>query len=168
MKKTAVRVQEFKSDVDGIGLGTIQILDKEYKESSLEPIGHIQFQRTLSEGDDSEWYGLTYKVDTTNISHLRKMNKIADKIVAHCSLINKSSWEMQLSDVLDALSAEKYGLFKHEFYPLEMEGKNLYDIKFLGSVYTRIAAEDEEAAKKEMKQRGFNKHELEFISIIKF
>lgn len=120
MKKTAVRIQEFKSDVDGVGIGIIHILDKQTKESRLESIGHIQFQRNLSGGD---WYGLKYVVDTKDISDLRKMNKIADKIVAHCKKLGKSSWDMQPVDVLDAVNAERYGLYMSEFYPLEIEGK---------------------------------------------
>lgn len=152
MKKTAVRVQEFKSDVQGIGIGTIQILDKQYKESRLEPIGHIQFQRNLADGINGEWYGLRYVVDTNNSSDLRKMNKIADKVIAKCKELGKSSWEMQPVDVLDALNAERYGVFKSEFHLLSDKGKNLYDVMLNGSVYTRVVGADEKEATKAMKK----------------
>ena len=164
--KTAVRIQEFKSDVEGIGLATIQILDREYKGGSLKPIGHIQFQRSLKDGINGEWYGLTYKLDTHNTSDLRKMNKIADKIVAKCKELGKSSWEMQPVDVLDALNAERYGVFKHDFYPLSCEHKLLFDVMLRGEVYTRVVGLNEKEATKEMKKLKLNGAELAKASYV--
>ena len=153
MKKTAVRVQEFKSEVDNIGLATLQILvPVPNSNERVEPIGHIQFQRNLSEGEKARWYGLTYKVDTSNIRDLRQMNKVADKVVAKCRELMVSSFDIQPVDVLDALNAERYGVFRHEFYPLSYEGHLLCDVTRNGEVYTRIAAPNQDEAQKKFKK----------------
>jgi hypothetical protein len=168
MKKTAVRVQEFKDEKLGFGFANLQILMP--TSAGLEPIGDIQFQRTLSNGPDGNWYGLHYKVDCThpNIKHLRQMNKIADLVVAKCKEENLASYDLQPFHVLDALNAERYGVFQHEFVRLDQAGEIMYDVMFLGSVYSRIVAPDEAAAKKILKKKKLNKHELVVNAVVQF
>jgi len=165
MMKQPVRIQEFKDTKLGYGFCTIQILvPTSAGADTMEPVGYIQFQRTLSEGGDARWYGMTYKVDCThpNTSHLRKMNRVADVIVKKCG------YDLQPVDVLDAINAIRYKVFKNEFYPEFKAGENLYDVMKKGFLYSRVAAMDEKEASKILKKRKINDYELKFDSIIKF
>ena len=164
MKKTAVRVQEFKDEKLGFGFANLQILMP--SSTGLEPIGSIQFQRTLSEGDKGEWYGLHYKVACAqhNIKFLRQMNKIADLVIKKCKEQGVASMDLQPVDVLDAVNAERYGVFQHEFVRLDQAGENLYDAMSNGTVYTRVVAPDEAAAKKILKKKNIN---LELDLVVK-
>ena len=171
MKKTAVRVQEFKDEKLGYGFVNLQILMPMSAGSNiLEPIGSIQFQRTLSEGPDAKWSGLHYKVDCTqsNINHLRKMNKIADLIIKKCKEDNVASYDLQPVDVLDAINAERYGVFQHEFVRLDQAGETLYDVMHKTRLYSRVVAPADVDAEKLLKEKGFKDMYLVINAVVQF
>ncbi len=156
--KTLVRIQNFIEN--GFNIKVIQILDKKNNNSEVfEEIGVIRFQQTP--GEDN-WYGLRFEVSTTESSTLQKMAELAKHVKEN------TVWDSQPSDVLNVIGAVEYKLFKHEFYPASAEGQDLYDVLFLGSVYTRIAASDEKEAGEILKENGWDKHDIKFNSVIKF
>lgn len=171
MKKQAVRVQEFKDEKLGFGFANLQILMPTSQGSNiLEPIGDIQFQRTLSEGPDAKWYGLHYKVDCshTNLKHLKAMNKIADLVIKKCKEDNVASYELQPVDVLDAVNAERYGVFQHEFVKLDQAGETLYDVMYKTSLHSRVVAPADVDAEKLLKEKGFKDMYLVINSVVQF
>lgn len=163
--KTAVRIQEYNDEKSGFGFKVIDILVPQFpnsKSSALVPAGHIKFQRTLGDGGGKIWYGMSYNVDTKEVAHLQKMTTIARAIAKECN------WDSQPTDVLKVIGAKEYKVFKHDFYPVEIEGQLLFDIQLLGSLYTRIVAPDKPTVQKIMARNGLTKHEIGAAHVISF
>ena len=162
--KTAVRIIEGQDTKLGFGFLTIQILVHPYKNSdTITVIGHISFQRNLSE-DDSRWYAMKFNVETDSVEELQKMTSLLRSIKNN----PKYNYDSQPEDILKMIGAVEYKIFNHEFIPVSKEGENFYDVMFLSSLYSKIVAKDEEAARKIMSKRGWNKHELEFKAVVQF
>jgi len=161
--KTAVRIQEREDSQRGFGFMSIQILvPTSPRSETMTPIGHISFQRTLDDELGRTWYAMRFNVETDNIEYLEKMTKIARVIKKN------SNWDSQPKEILKIIGAVEYKIFNQEFTPVSKEGENLYDVFFLASLYKRIIAPSEKAARKKMEKQGLNKHELKFNSKIEF
>jgi hypothetical protein len=164
--KTLVRITEGQDTRLGYGFLTIQILNKPWKNSdTIEVIGHISFQRTLGDGGGKIWYAMKFCMETSSVKEMEQMTRVARAIKKDPDFMGLDA---QPSQILKTIGAVEYKIFNHVWIPAAQEGQNLYNVMFLGSLYSNIVAPDEKAALKILKKRGNNKHELEFNSVVKF
>ena len=155
--KTLIRVQT-QSD-SGYNQMTVQILVHPYKNSdSIHVIGHLSFQQT--KGED-HWYALRFNTSTDSAEDLVKMAKLAKFIK------NNTPYDAQPEDIFKAIGAVKYAVFQQEWVPVSKAGENLYNVyTSAGTLYSRIVAPDEKAAKKVLKKRKIGEGEMAPVEVI--
>src|ERR1044072_7790159 len=99
----------------------IEILDKKYtsfESKTLDIIGTISWQTDLErENNVNKWYGMTFKVETSEPDHLLKMGKLAKFIKEN------KSWDSQPEEILQLIEAKQYFRFGFDFIPVEWIGR---------------------------------------------
>jgi hypothetical protein len=143
-KSTKVRVLENgNGDYNHL---EIQIIEESYNSGfmgTINVIGSITFQQTKGE---NEWYGMRYVISTDRFADLSAFQKVA-------KLINtEAEWRSQPEDILSIINAEKYYIFKQEFFKEEDKGKYCFNVMQNNQIYSRVVAKDRISANKIVKR----------------
>ena len=150
--KTKVRIQYSTGEYN---LMHIQILNKRWKDStSMESIGYLSFQKNIGE---DKWYGLRFDVNTSEVRELEEMTKLARFIKKN------STYDTQPDAILKLIGAEEYMVYMNDFVPMSYVGKDIYNVFHKGGYYTRIYADTEKLAQKQLKKLKLVGAEMLFI-----
>ena len=157
--KTLVRITD--SSENGFNFKSFQIIHHPWKDSnSIEVLGYIKFQQT--KGEDS-WYAMKFIIETSDVSHIEKMAKLAKFIKAN------SNYDRQPDEILNVIGAVEYKIFKQDFIEASREGENLYDvIAYPGSLHSRIIAPNDIIAQKILDKKKMDGAELRLNAKIVF
>jgi hypothetical protein len=166
--KTKVRTEISNSNAMGSAYKHmhIQILTGRYgskDDSNLESMGEITFQTNINEPID--WYGMTFVIETDRPDYIKRMAQLAKFIKD-----KRSNYNAQPKEILELIGAEDYVFYDVVgFIPIKANGKNLYKVMAdKGGLYTRIIAETEEDAKKQLEKKKIAGATLKFDKIITF
>ena len=157
--KTLVRIQNHSNN--SYNFITAQVLVKPFKNSdTIDVIGEFTFQQTKGESD---WYGLSFKVEGDNPNHFSKMASLI-------RFITKNSYhDSQPDEIFNIIGAVRYRVYENIFIEESKEGQYIYKVMTKhNTLHSYIIAKNGEEAKKTQKKRGLEDSSLEYYCEIIF
>lgn len=164
--KTKIRTQVSDSNAFGTKYKHmyIQVLTGRYGGGSdyLEVMGTITFQANMEL--PTQWYGMTFKVETDRPAYIQKFGKLAEFIMKQ-----RGDYADQPDQIKKLIGAEEHVHYDSiGFIPESANGMKLFKVIAQGGTYCSVFANTISGAKRKVAKKNIAGATLEFDKVINF